>query len=196
MDRTSRYRDRSLVRKETTMTTKRSIAKDTQQTADQNLVAGLQKHQATLSSLLIAGATIPTTSIISTVQSRMAARANTASTLAAYHTAVAAEEEAIAQSKALVSGTRQAIKVMFAGQLAELGDFGMKAPKPRTPLTPDEKVAAAAKAKATREARHTVGPKAKAKITGATAPAAAPEPAASPAAAPVTAPAGASTAKQ
>jgi hypothetical protein len=57
---------------------------------------------------------------------------------------------------------------MFAGQLAELGDFGMKAPKPRTPLTPEEKVAVAAKAKATREARHTVGPKAKAKITGAT----------------------------
>src|SRR5580704_13072560 len=103
------------------MTTKTSIAKDTQQTADQNLVAGLEKHQATLPSLLIAGTTIPTTSIITTVQSRMAARANTAATLAAYHTAVAAEEAAIAQSKALVSGTRQAIKVMFAGQLGALG---------------------------------------------------------------------------
>jgi hypothetical protein len=142
--------------------------KDQQQTDDQNLVAGLEKHQATIPSLLIAGTTIPTTSIITTVQSRMAARANTAATLAAYHTALAVEEATIAQSKATVSGTRQALKVMFAGQLAELGDFGMKAPKPRTPLTPEEKVAATAKAKATREARHTVGPKAKAKITGAT----------------------------
>jgi hypothetical protein len=142
--------------------------KDQQQTDDQNLVAGLEKHQATIPSLLIAGTTIPTTSIITTVQSRMAARANTAATLAAYHTALAVEEATIAQSKATVSGTRQALKVMFAGQLAELGDFGMKAPKPRTPLTPEEKVAVAAKAKATREARHTVGPKAKAKITGAT----------------------------
>jgi len=123
--------------------------KDQQQTDDQNLVAGLEKHQATIPSLLIAGTTIPTTSIITTVQSRMAARANTAATLAAYHTALAVEEATIAQSKATVSGTRQALKVMFAGQLAE-------------------KVAVAAKAKATREARHTVGPKAKAKITGAT----------------------------
>ena len=150
------------------MTNKKSIAKDTQQTADQNLVTGLQKHQATLPSLFIAGAAVPTATIITTVQSRMTARINTAAALAAYHTAVAAEVAAIAQSKALVSGTKQALKVMFAGQLAELGDFGMKAPKPRTPLTPEEKVAATAKAKATREARHTVGPKAKAKITGAT----------------------------
>ena len=164
--------------------------KDQQQTDDQNLVAGLEKHQATLSSLLIAGTTIPTTSIISTLQSRLAARANTAATLAAYHTALAAEEATIAQSKAIVSGTRQAIKVMFAGQLGELGDFGMKAPKPRTPLTPEEKVAVTAKAKATREARHTVGPKVKAKITGATvapvAAPAAPAPAAAPAETPTT----------
>ena len=169
------------------MTTKNASTKDQQQTVDQNLVAGLQKHVATLPSLLIAGTTIPTTSIISTLQSRLAARANTAATLAAYHTALAAEEATIAQSKAVVSGTKQGLKVMFAGQLAQLGDFGMKAPKPRAPLTPEQKVAAAAKAKATRAARHTVGPKAKAKITGATvAPVAAPAAPESPAATPTT----------
>jgi hypothetical protein len=70
--------------------------KDEQQSADQNLVGGLQKHQATLPSLLIAGTTVQTTSIISTLQSRMAARANTASALAAYHDAVLAEQAAIA----------------------------------------------------------------------------------------------------
>jgi hypothetical protein len=177
-------------------TTRNTGTKDQQQTDDQNLVAGLEKHQASLPSLLIAGTTIPTTSIITTVQSRMAARANTAATLAAYHTALAAEEATIAQSKAIVSGTRQAIKVMFAGQLAELGNFGMKAPKPRTPLTPAQKLAAAAKAKATRAARHTVGPKVKAAITGATvAPAAPPATPATPAAAPVAAASGTPTAK-
>ena len=163
-------------------TSKTAPNKDQQDTDDQNLVAGLEKHAATIPSLLIAGATVATTSIVTTLQTRMAARANTASALAAYHAAVAAEEATIEQSKAIVSGTKQSLKVMFAGQLTTLGDFGMKAPKARTPMTPEEKVAAAAKAKATRAARHTVGPKVKAKITGATA--AAPE--ATPAAATTT----------
>lgn len=167
------------------MTTKNDATKQHQQTADQNLAAGLQKHAATLPSLLIAGNNVQTTSIITTVQSRMTARVNTATALAAYRTALASEQQTIAQSKAIVSGTKQALKVMYAGQLATLGDFGLKAPKPRTPMTPEQKVAAAAKAKATREARHTMGPKEKAKITGATvAPAAAPEAQAAPAAAP------------
>lgn len=179
------------------MTTKNSATKDLQQAADQNLVAGLQKHQATMASLFIAGSSVPTTTIITTVQSRMTARVNTAAALAAYHTALAQEEQTIAQSKALVSGTRQALKVMYSGQLAALGDFGLKAPKARAPMTPEQKVAAAAKAKATREARHTMGPKAKAKITGATAAAAtAPAPSPAPAEAPVAAPAVTPVAKQ
>jgi hypothetical protein len=171
------------------MSTKNVTAKDLQQTADQKLIDGLEKHQANLSSLLIAGTTIPTTSIITTVQSRIAARTNTAAALTAYHTALAAEEATIAQSKAVVSGTKQAIKVMFAGQLGTLSDFGMTAPKTRAPLTPAEKIASAAKAKATRAARHTMGPKAKAKITGATAAPVAAEAPEAPEAAEVVAPA-------
>jgi hypothetical protein len=60
-----------------------------------------------------------------------------------------------------------------------LADFGFTAAA-RKPLTPEQKVARAAKAKATREARHTMGPVQKKKVTGATAAAAAaPVPAAS-----------------
>jgi hypothetical protein len=172
------------------MTTKNAGTKQQLQNADQNLIDGLQKHATTIPSLLIAGATVPATTLITTLQSRMTARANTMSARAALEAAIQAEKEESAQSQALVSGTKQALKVMFAGQIPELADFGLKAPKARTPLTPEEKVAVAAKAKATRAARHTIGPKAKAKITGATpAPVTAPSPAPvppAPAVAPVT----------
>ena len=164
------------------MTTRNKGTKEQQQTADQNLIGGLQKHTVTIPSLLIAGTPVPTTSVISTLQSRMAARAATATARAALQAAVQAEQDEGTQSKALVSGTKQALKVMFAGQIESLADFGLKGPKVRTPLTPEEKVAVAAKAKATREARHTLGPKAKAKITGAnSAPVIAPSPAPTPA---------------
>jgi hypothetical protein len=173
----------------TTMTTTNSKSnKEQLQASDQSLVTGLQKHAATIPTLLIAGTAVPTTSLISTLQSRMVARTNTALARAAFQAAVQAEQDEGTQSKAVVSGTKQALKVMFAGQIQELADFGLKAPKARTPLTPEQKVVVAAKAKATRLARHTVGPKAKAKITGATAAAVtapSPAPAAPPAAAPV-----------
>ena len=58
------------------------------------------------------------------------------------------------------------IVAMFAGDTSKLGDFGVKAPRARTPLTTEQKAAAVAKRKATRTARGTKGPKAKAEITG------------------------------
>jgi ribonuclease E len=168
------------------MTTRNRTNKAQLQTSDQNLLNGLQKHEATIPTLLIAGTAVPTTSLVSTLQLRMATRAATAVARAAFQAAVQAEQAEATQSKGVVSGTKQALKVMFSGQIEVLADFGLTGPKARTPLTPEEKVAANAKALATRAARHTLGPKQKAKITGANpAPVAAPSPA--PAAAPVAA---------
>jgi hypothetical protein len=150
------------------MGTSPKATKDQQTTDEQNLIAGLEKHATTLPSLMFAGVAVPTTTIITTLQSRIDARMNTATNRATWQAVVQAETATIAQSKAMVSGTRQALKVMFAGQIEMLADFGLKPPKPRTPLTTEEKAAAKAKADATRAARHTMGPKQKAKITGTT----------------------------
>jgi len=80
----------------------------------------------------------------------------------------------MAKTAALVSGARQALKVAFAGQADQLGDFGLQPPKVRTPLTAEEKAQAAAKALATRKANHPNEGK-KSKVTPvAAAPAAAP----------------------
>ncbi|HEY8038591.1 MAG TPA: hypothetical protein VIF15_02305, partial [Polyangiaceae bacterium] len=57
--------------------------------------------------------------------------------------------------------------VQFGTQADVLADFGMTPRKAATPLTVEQKAAAAAKRKATRAARGTKGPKAKLGIHGA-----------------------------
>ena len=135
-----------------TMNTKPN--KDTQTTSDTNLMNGLVKHQSVVASLMIAGVPVPTTDLITTLQSRIAARLKTAAAHKAWLDAVAAEQATVAGSKATVSHAKQELKVMFAGQNETLGDFGLSGPKARTPLTAAEKSAAAEKGKATKAARH------------------------------------------
>jgi hypothetical protein len=141
--------------------------------ADQSLIDGFLKHAATLVTLLVAGSTVKTSELVAVLQARIAAIKLALSTKAAFMAAVAAAHAEIANTAKLVSGARQALKVAFAGQVDTLADFGLKPPKPRTPLTAEQKAEAVAKAQATRKARHTMGAKEKAKITGVTAAAAA-----------------------
>ncbi len=163
------------------MGTKTKINQAKQMASDQALIDGFTKHAATLVTLLVAGNTVQTASLITVLQARIQAIKNAIAAHKAFTDAVAAARAEIVGTAAQVSGARQALKVAFSGQASTLGDFGLELPKARTPLTAEQKAAAKAKAEATREARHTMGPKQKAKVTGETA--AAP---AAPAPAPVT----------
>jgi hypothetical protein len=167
-----------------------------QNAADQKLADGLTKHAAAIASLVVGGVTVSNKDIVTTLQARITARENAANTRATWRAAVQGDKSQSSTSRALVSGVKQALQVMFAGQIEILGDFGLTARKPRTPLTPEQKVAAVKKAEATRAARHTMGPKKKATITWdnptGTAPAAMPSvsaPSATPAPAPAPSPA-------
>jgi hypothetical protein len=160
------------------MTTRTKTNNAEQLAADQSLIDGLVKHAATLVTLLIAGNTVQTSALVTVLQARIAAIKLAITTKATFMAAVAAAHAEIANTAALVSGARQALKVAFSGQIETLGDFGLKPPKARTPLTTEQKAAAKAKAAATRAARHTMGAKQKAEITGSTPAPAAPAPAA------------------
>jgi hypothetical protein len=171
------------------MTTNTKNNAQQQQAADQALIDGFTKHAATIpASLLIAGSLVPTATVITTLQTRIAARAATVLGKAAYQALVKTDQGERASSKGLVSGARQAILLMFAGQIAALADFALKPRKVPAPLTPEQLLARAAKAKATRAARHTMGSVQKAQITGAT-PQGATAPVTPPAPAPAVAPA-------
>ncbi len=138
-------------------------------TADQRLIDGLNKNASTITFMVIGGATETTKDIVATLQSRIDSAKAASSTRATWLTAVEADQALRDKTKTYVSGLRQALLVAFAGQTDTLADFGLTARKQRV-VTPEAKVAAAAKAKATRAARHTMGKKQKAAIKGTVAP--------------------------
>jgi hypothetical protein len=148
------------------MSTKTKLNKVNQQAADQSLIDGFTKHAPTLTSFLVGGATIKASDVITALQARIAAANTTESTRATWQAAVKANTDERASTKTLVSSARQAVQMMFAGSIETLAEFGLKPRKARTAPTPEQKVVAAAKAKATRAARHTMGTKQKASVKG------------------------------
>jgi len=163
--------------------------RNAQLAADQKFIDGLNKHSQTITSLVIGGTSLTTAAIIGILQARLDAANAAQSTRAAWLNAVKADKDERAKTRTFRAGLRQALQVAFAGSIDALADFGLTPRKPRV-VTPEKKAAAAAKAKATRAARHTMGKKQKAEIKGtvpATAPATSPA-ASAPAAQPVTAP--------
>ncbi len=136
-----------------------------QQNADQKLIDGVTKHAATIPTVVIGGSSYTTAAIIAVLQQRLTASKASQATRATWQNAVKADKDERASTKAFVSGLRQALQVAFAGSIDSLADFGLTPRKPRV-ITPEQKTAAAAKAKATRAARHTMGPKAKLAVKG------------------------------
>jgi hypothetical protein len=165
-----------------------------QTTAEQTLVDGFNKHAAVIPSMVINGVMQTTKDIVATLQSRIDSARTALSTRATWQTAIRTDQALRDTTKTYVSGVKQGLLVAFAGQLDTLADFGLTARKPRV-STPEQKLAAATKAKATRAARHTMGKKQKAEIKGtvtptapATAAPAAPAPIPTPPEAPVPSP--------
>jgi hypothetical protein len=137
-----------------------------QQTARvQKFIDGLKKHEQTLSSLVIRGQSIRVADIIPLLQKRLDKTSAVSSAKATWQSAVQADHDERDQTKNLLADLRQALLVAFGGQIEALADFGLVGRKPAV-VAPETRVAAAAKAKATRAARHTMGKNQKAQITG------------------------------
>jgi hypothetical protein len=150
---------------------------------DAQIVDGIQKHLQGVSSLQLAGTTYSPADLVKLVESRASQVAAVTAANATWHAAVAAEKELNAKLAPVLQGLRQYVFNTFGAAGTVPADFGFAATA-RKPLTSEEKVARAAKAKATRAARHTMGKVQKKKVTGTTAAAAtaaatAPAPAAS-----------------
>jgi hypothetical protein len=138
----------------------------TQQTAaDQHMIDGFNDAATTITSLVLASAAVTTKDIVATLQSRIDSRKTVESARAAWRSAVQADRDLTDKTKPFVAALRGSLLASFAGNIETLAKFGL-APRQKAVTTPEVKVAAAAKAKATREARHTVGPKEKTKIKG------------------------------
>ena len=155
---------------------------------DAKVADGIQKHLQGVSSLPLAGSTYGPADLVKLIESRASQVAAVDAANATWHAAVGAEKELNTKLSAVIAGLRQYVLNAFGPTSPVLADFGFTATV-RKPLTPEQNVARAAKAKATREARHTMGKVQKKKVTGTTAAAAPAAPAPAPAASPAPAPA-------
>jgi hypothetical protein len=103
---------------------------------------------------------------------------------AAWRAAALEGQKSEETSRTTVSAIRQTLLIMYASSPEVLADFGLSPRRAKRALTAVETVQKTVKAKATRKARHTLGPRQKAKVkgnmSGEAATAAAPEPTASP----------------
>jgi hypothetical protein len=144
-----------------------------EQTAHQKLAEGLKKHEQALSLLTIDGTSFKTADVIATVQARVDSAQAVVSSRATWQANILSDKAERTKTKTFLSGLRKALFVAFGNSVDVLADFGLAPHKPRVQRTPEEKTAAAAKAKATRAARHTMGKKQRQAIKG-TAPHAAP----------------------
>jgi hypothetical protein len=133
------------------------------------VLAGTKIHFTTGSTVLpLAGGTKPTTvtDLETALGQLVANRAAVVSAKAALTKAVAVETAAMPALIVLMRAMIAYVRLTLGGDPQALEDFGLAARKVPAPLTAEEKALAAAKRKATREARGTMGPKAKAAIHG------------------------------
>jgi hypothetical protein len=144
----------------------KSTNRSQQQSAEQKMIVGLQKHEQTLTSLVIGGTTYKTADIITVVQTLVNSAQTVVSSRATWQANVIADENARTKNKTFMSGLRQSLLVAFSSSVDVLADFGMTPRKTPAARTPEEKAEATAKALATRAARHTLGKKQKAQIKG------------------------------
>jgi hypothetical protein len=138
-------------------------------TRDQGLILGFPKRLAN-AQILVDGTTYTESSAVALFQSRVTAATNVVTARAAYQAAVKAADAVETATAATVSGLVEAIYVACGNDPAALADFNLPVRK-KGSLTPAQLLAASAKAKATRAARHTMGPKQKLAITGTVTPA-------------------------
>lgn len=140
-------------------------AKAKQLISDMALIAGIQKHLANIP-FIVQSQPETSAQVLAVIQGRVDKAQAVVDARAALHTAILASDQEDTLKGPFIRNVRQGVLAMFANSPTILADFGLVARKAPEPLTAAEKVLAAAKRAATRKARHTMGPRQKAKITG------------------------------
>jgi hypothetical protein len=130
------------------------------------LIAGANKHLANTTQVMLSGGSFTPAQITAKLQALVNLRSDVNAAKATSKAKLAAEKTDMPALRIFMDAFVTFVKAAFGSQPDVLADFGIH-PKARTPLTVEEKAAAAAKRKATRAARHTMGSKQKKDVKGA-----------------------------
>jgi len=132
----------------------------------QQLIAGTTKHLANTTQVMLAGSSFTPAQIIEKLQNLVNLRRDVDAAKASSQAKLVVETTQMPALRTFTGTLVTFIKAAYANQPDVLADFGLH-PKARTPLTAEAKTAAAAKRKATRAARHTMGAVQKKSVKGA-----------------------------
>jgi hypothetical protein len=132
----------------------------------QQLIAGTNKHLASMAQVIFAGSSFTPPQITGKLQALVNLRNDVNAAEATTKAKLASEKADMPALRTFMGAFVTFVKATFGGQPDVLADFGIH-PKARAPLTVEAKAAAAAKRKATRAARHTMGSKQKKDVKGA-----------------------------
>ncbi|HEY6461458.1 MAG TPA: hypothetical protein VIY73_14930 [Polyangiaceae bacterium] len=130
------------------------------------LAAGTQKHLSTISQLVVGSGTFTPAQVETQLQAFANLRFAVNAAEAAVKAALTDEETQGPAMRAFFIAFIAYVRSAFGNSPDVLADFGLNPKKAPAPLTVEQKAAAAAKRKATRQARGTRGPKAKLSVTG------------------------------
>jgi hypothetical protein len=132
------------------------------------MIVGLRKHYPTGSTTLqIGGVTYTVDSLVAFLQQLVDQSTAVDAARAALNTKLQSEEATAASGDPVLRSLKSYILGTFGSAPTSLADFGLTPPKAHTPLTAAQKAVAAAKRKATRAARGTLGKVQKKDIKGA-----------------------------
>jgi hypothetical protein len=137
----------------------KKTSKQSETTRATQLLAGMNKHYSNGPSLTFESATHTPQEIISSLQTLIALRKAVGDAKTAVQLQLVLEKAKVPAILVLMAGLVQFLLLTYSEQPDILADFGLVQKKARTPLTAEQKAAAAAKAKATRLARGTSGSK-------------------------------------
>ncbi len=130
------------------------------------LVSGANLHFQNVPSIVFGGATYTLAQLVGLLQALAALFQGVNAARASYEAAVIDEREKSPPLEAVAKGFRKYVLTTFGNQPDILKDFGIEPPKTPVRRKVSDKAASVAKAKATRDARHTMGRKQRARIKG------------------------------
>jgi len=139
--------------------------KATTSTHVQALIAGTQKHFPN-GQFTLGNAAYTTASLVQTLQGLADALTALNAAHASVKDGVAALRAAETKVAPVIRDYTSFLRATFSTATAQLGDFGLQAPKAHQPLTTEKRAAATAKMKATRAARGTTSKKQKLAVKG------------------------------
>jgi hypothetical protein len=141
-------------------------AKTTQVALAGQLIAGTKKHFASTSPLTFASASFTPAQIETSLQTLIDLRSEVDTAKATAKAKLAAEKTQAPPLRTFMAALESFVRATFSNSPDVLADFGLTPKKARAPITVVDKAAAAAKRKATRVARKTMGSQQKKAVKG------------------------------